>query len=735
MNKFKALLLLAPCSLLLAPCSLLHVAAQQSYMASKDVAVFYPAQYDAAAHSPSPIFIRELAPQGPVSSAWKLRPVFSTEEGKSVVRIKVDADADLYGGGEVWGPLRRNGKTIEFWNVDTPCYGVDDGTHLYQSHPWVLGLRSDGTSFGIIADNTWQAWMTTDTEVVFRSMGPAFRMVIIEKNSPQEVMQELVNLTGTMEMPPLWSLGYQQCRYSYHPDTRVKEIADTLRYHKIPSDVIWMDIHYMDQYKIFTFHPQEFSQPKALNDYLHSKNFKSVYMIDPGVKVQKGYWVDDQLMENGYAVRDEEGNAYVGKVWPGDCHFPDFTRPEVRSWWSTLYPPFMAQGVDGIWNDMNEPAVFEGPRSSMPIMNMHQGGDGLRPDVHLRYHNVYGLNMVRASRQGLLLANPTKRPFILSRSNFLGGHRYAATWTGDNYSNWEQFMASIPMSITLGLSGQPFNGPDMGGFCGDSNGKLVANWTAVGVYFPFVRNHCIDGGRAQEPWAFDQECLDVCRTAINRRYRLMPYVYTLFQEASKDGMPVMRPVFMADAKDKSLRAEEKAFMLGGDLIIIPRWAGDANLPAGDWDILPLEDKDDGFQPYLAQRPGSIIPMANLYQNTVEMKTDSLTLLVNPDSEGRAEGRLYEDAGDGFDYQQGQFAEYKLQASTEGKQLTVSLVQVDGKAASKERTLRVGIVCDGKVTYSPWTKGSSVTMKAVADKQPAIDKKKLTFPQVPDLQGN
>ena len=723
-NKFLVFVAAASCSL--------FAQAQQSYMASKDVAVFYPAQYDAAAHSPSPIFIRELAPQGPVSSLWKLRPAFSTEDGKSVVRIKVDADADLYGGGEVWGPLRRNGKTIEFWNVDTPCYGVDDGTHLYQSHPWVLGLRSDGTSFGIIADNTWQGWMTTDTEVVFRSSGPAFRIIIIEKNSPQEVMQELVDLTGTMEMPPLWSLGYQQCRYSYHPDTRVKEIADTLRYHKLPSDVIWMDIHYMDQYKIFTFHPQEFSQPKALNDYLHSKNFKSVYMIDPGVKAQKGYWVDDQLMANNYAVVDEQGNPYVGKVWPGDCHFPDFTRPEVRSWWSTLYPPFMAQGVDGIWNDMNEPAVFEGPRSSMPVTNIHKGGDGLRQDVHLRYHNVFGLNMVRASRQGLLLANPTKRPFILSRSNFLGGHRYAATWTGDNYSNWEQFMASIPMSITLGLSGQPFNGPDMGGFCGDSNGKLLANWTAVGVYFPFVRNHCTDNGRPQEPWVFGQECLDVCRTAINRRYRLMPYVYTLFQEASKDGMPVMRPVFMADTKDKSLRAEQKAFMLGGDLIIIPRWAGDANLPAGDWDILPLEDKDDNYQPYLAQRPGSIIPMANLYQNTVEMKTDSLTLLVNPDAEGRAEGRLYEDAGEGFDFRQGFFAEYKMQAVTEGKQLTVSLRQVDGKDAAKARTLRVGIVCDGKVTYSPWTAGNTVTMKAVVDKQPTIDKKKLTFPQVPEL---
>ena len=213
----------------------------------------------------------------------------------------------------------------------------------------------------------------------------------------------------------------------------------------------------------------------------------------------------------------------------------------------------------------------------------------------------------------------------------------------------------------------------------------------------------------------------------------MPYVYTLFQEASTNGMPVMRPVFMADAKDKSLRAEEKAFMLGGDMIIIPRWAGDAKLPSGDWDILPLEDKDDGFQPYLAQRPGSIIPMANLYQNTVEMKTDSLTLLVNPDSEGRAEGRLYEDDGDGFAYQQGGFAEYKLQAVTEGKKLTASISKVGGKAAEKQRTLRVGIVCNGKVTYSPWTKDNSVTMKAAADKQLSIDKRKLTFPQVPELE--
>ena len=674
----------------------LSVVAQKSYITAPGVAVFYPQNYDAGAHSPSPIFEQDLAPVGDVPSSWQIRPVYSVEDGKNVVRIPVDADADLYGGGEVWGPLRRNGKTIEFFNIDTPCYGVDGGSHLYQSHPWVFGLHKDGSAFGIIADNTWKSDMTTDTEVIFRSEGPAFRVVIIEKESPEALMQTLVQLTGTMPLPPLWSLGYQQCRYSYHPDTRVKEIADTLRHYQIPSDVIWMDIHYMDQYKIFTWHPEEFSKPKELNDYLHSLNFKSVYMIDPGVKAQEGYWVDDQLMQNDYAVRDENGQPFVGNVWPGACHFPDFTRPEVRSWWSTLYPPFMAQG--------------------------------LRADSHLRYHNVYGLNMVRASRQGLLLANPDKRPFILSRSNFLGGHRYAATWTGDNYSNWEQFMASIPMTITLGLSGQPFNGPDIGGFCGDSNAKLVANWTAVGVYFPFVRNHCIDGGRAQEPWAFDQQTLDVCRTAINRRYRLMPYIYTLFQEASVNGMPVMRPVFMADAKDASLRAEQKAFMLGADLLILPRWAGDAQLPQGDWDIIPFETADDGYQPYVALRPGAIVPMANLYQNTTEMRTDSLTLLVNPAADGNAAGCLYEDAGDGFQFRHGQYAQYSIKAQTIGKKITVSISKVGGKMEEKRRTLRVGLVSDGKVTYSPWTAGSEVTMKVSPDKQQGIDKNKLTFPQ-------
>ena len=218
--------------------------------------------------------------------------------------------------------------------------------------------------------------------------------------------------------------------------------------------------------------------------------------------------------------------------------------------------------------------------------------------------------MVKATRDGIMQANPQKRPFVLSRSNFLGGQRYAATWTGDNASTWEHLKASIPMTLNMGLTGQPFNGPDIGGFAGDCDGDLLAHWTAIGVYFPFARNHCDYGSVQQEPWAFGEKTEAVCRTAINRRYILLPYLYTLFRETSETGMPVMRPVFMSDLSDVSLRAEQQAFMLGGDLLIVPRWAEKPILPKGNWATFSMEDKDDGYQAKLALRPGAVLPLAN-----------------------------------------------------------------------------------------------------------------------------
>ena len=679
--------------------------AQASFMSDDSIAVFIPANYDASNHQPSPVFVKELGFQGGIPANWRLKPVFLQRDGKQIATIHVGDGVDLYGTGEVTGPLKRNGRKISLWNIDTPAYGVDGGTHLYQSHPWVMGLRSDGSAFGIIADNTWRQTISTDQDVVFESMGPAFRVVVIERPDVAQLMQALADLTGHMPLPPLWSLGYHQCRHTYYPDGRVMEVADLLRKYHIPSDVIWMDIDYMDGYRIFTFDPDGFPNPRRLNDYLHQQHFKSVYMIDPGVKAEKGYFVDDQGRAGDYFVKTADGKLFEGNVWPGACHFPDFTRPEVRSWWSTLYRDFMATGVDGVWNDMNEPAIFGQPEQTMPLDNRHEGGDGITAGPHLRFHNVYGMNMVRASRQGLLLANPQKRPFILSRSNFLGGQRYAATWTGDNLSHPDHMKLSVSMTLTLGLSGQPFNGPDIGGFCENSNGELVAQWTALGVYFPFVRNHNTKGTVAQEPWAFTPEVLDACRTAINRRYRLMPYIYTLFREASETGMPVMRPLFMADPTDLSLRSEDRAFLLGGDLLVRPQWADRTAMPKTAWQPLTLEAATDSFQCELRQRPGSVIPLANLAQSTTDLRTDSLTLLVCIDGEGKAVGQLYEDEGDGFSYREGCYRQTSIEATLRKKQLTVRMRQVDGKMPAISRTVRIGFVAGGRVRYSAWQQGN------------------------------
>lgn len=703
--------------------------AQQSYMAEKDVAVFQPKDFDASQHLPSMILVRDLVPTGQVPSNWALTPRFSSNDSLTIAEINV-GDADLYGTGEVYGPLRRNGDRNEFWNTDNGAYARHDGKRLYQTHPWVLGVRKDGTAFGLLADNSWRSTLHLDKVVRFESMGPAFRMIVIEGKDPEDVLKRLGQISGTMELPPLWALGYQQCRFSYYPDTRVKEVADEFRSRHIPCDVIWMDIHYMQDYRIFTFHEERFPDPKGMNDYLHDRKFKSVFMIDPGVGVDscaaddpKAYFVDQQGRKGDYFVRTADDSLFVGNVWPGPCHFPDFTRPDVRTWWSSLYKDFMAQGVDGVWNDMNEPAVFGGYEFTMPRNNVHRGGDGLAAGPHLRYHNAYGYNMVKASRAGILAANPDKRPFVLSRANLLGGQRYAATWTGDNSSTVDHMKMSVPMTLNMGLSGQAFNGPDIGGFLDNCTPELLKQWTASGIYFPFTRNHTCDGTVDQEPWAMGPEVEAVCRTAINRRYRLLPYIYTLFREASTNGLPVMRPVFMADTRDLNLRAEQQAYMLGGDLLIVPAWAETPALPKGNWQSIAFEQDETptalSNQAIEAQadvrlRPGAIVPLAELFENTIDYNLDRVTFLVNPDAEGQATGCLFEDAGDGFGYRHGDYANYDVKITTATdkkgrKTLTLHLAQTDGHRQHDGREIRLALVKDGKLIYSAWNTGDTVSL--------------------------
>ncbi len=646
---------------------------------------------------PSLALIKPPRVRGSLPAGWTLRPEFScTDAGKSRLTLHVPTGTSLYGEGEVTGPLLRNGTDTVLWNTDNGAYAHDKGRRLYQSHPWIMGVRADGTAFGLLADTTYHAEIQlTDSMIDFVSDGPAFPVIIIDRPSPEALMHTLAGLIGTLPLPPRWALGYHQCRYSYEPDARVRQIADEFRARKIPCDVIWMDIDYMDHYKIFTFDPKKFPDPRSTNDYLHTHGFHSVWMIDPGAKAEPGYGVFDSGTAADVWMKDATGNAaYHGRVWPGDCVFPDFTRPETRAWWSGLYKPFMAQGVDGVWNDMNEPAVFGTPDATADPAATHRGGGGLPAGTEAQYHNVFGRLEVQATREGIAAANPDKRPFVLSRAGFLGSQRYAATWTGDNASKWEHLKMSIPMSINLSLSGQPMSGPDIGGFLGKATPDLWANWIAVGAYFPFCRGHACQGTPDKEPWAFGKETEEAARTALERRYQLLPYLYTLFHQHEQNGLPVMRPVFFADPKDTSLRAEERAFLVGGDVLIVPVWAKDATLPHGDWQpIFPVE-KDaspvDSYQADARLRPGAILPLGEVVQSTVEDSLKALTLVVNLDDSGHAAGTLYEDAGDGYGYQHGDYLLTSYTAERQGDVVTVRLANTDGNRSRPKRpvTLKV-----------------------------------------------
>jgi alpha-glucosidase len=663
---------------------------------------FLPSKKFESKIPPSLALAHPVEKKGELPADWSIQPTFSKNSRKILVRLDVDPETDFYGGGEVTGPLNRKGTRIELWNTDNFTYMGYGGFRLYQSHPWIMGVRKDGSAFGVLFDTTWKSEMALTNGIEFATIGPAFPVYVIDRSSPQEVLKGLAELIGTIQLPPLWALGYQQCRWSYNPDSRVREIADGFRSHKIPCDVIWMDIDYMDGFRVFTFSPKEFPDPKATCDYLHERGFKGIWMIDPGVKAEPGYFVYDSGTTNKVWVETESGEEFHGKVWPGMCAFPDFTSPEVRQWWADLYKDFLAVGVDGIWNDMNEPALMD--NKTFPDFCRHRGGDGLPPGPHLQYHNVYGMLMARATQEGLLQTRPEKRPFVLTRSNFLGGQRYAATWTGDNKSTWDQMKISLPMSLTLGLSGQPFNGPDVGGFAGMAEKELYGQWISMGAFYPFFRGHACKGTNDKEPWAFGKKIEEVARTAFSRRYRLMPYLYTLFREASVNGLPVMRPVFMADPKDLSLRNEQQVFLLGADLLVVPKWAESPALPKGDWRVISLvgeNSETDRYQADLRIRAGAIIPLGKVIQNTTEKSLDPLTLLVCPDENGEAIGTLYEDEYDGFGYQKGHYLLTTYKATLKNGKVRVEILSSEGKMPRPKRTVRVVCITD---------KGTKTTMQ-------------------------
>lgn len=697
---------------------------------SKPVARFFAPYFTDADAQATFALKRPFGRSAELPGQYPVKPLFAkAADGRHQVTIAIERGTSLYGTGEVPGPLLRNGRSTTLWNSDS--YGYTPETpSLYQSHPWVLAVRADGTSFGVLADTTWRAVINLDGAITITAEGPPFPVYIIDRADPKEVLTALMELTGPMPLPPLWALGYHQCRYSYFPEARAREVARGFRTRNLPASVLWFDIDYMDGYRVFTFDKERFPDPKTLNSDLHAQGWKTIWMIDPGIKAERGYWLFDELAKLDYDVKTKDGAPFRGPVWPGMCAFPDYTSHDVRAWWAGLYKDFMAMGIDGVWNDMNEPAVFDTPTKTMPEDNQHRGGkyqatpdspvQTVTPGPHARFHNVYGMLMAQGTFEGIKAANPAKRPFVLTRAGYLGSHRYAATWTGDNSANWLDLESSVPMAINLGLSGQPFAGPDIGGFIGNgpnqtatSRGEHFSRWLGVGVMLPFCRGHTAKGNIDKEPWSFGEEFEKANRLSLERRSALLPYLYTLFREASITGVPVARPVFFADLKDPALRAEDDAFLLGDDLLVVPHLVPDRSrvpvLPSGAWRRVSLVtgDTENPHLPEVRIRAGGIVPLGPVMQYPHQAKVSPLTLLVSLDERGEARGTYYEDAGDGMEYQNGYYLLSTYSAKREGAKVVVRVERAEGKLARQERPVVVRVITDTGVVEGTGTDGRPI----------------------------
>ena len=741
--RFHAALAGALAVCLLAPASL---AQRVGESLGDGVARYFASETDRQTALPSLALEAPVAPVGPEPASPLVEPVFQETGQGFPWRVLVDAPdgTSLYGTGMVPGGLLRNGRVNTCWNSDS--FGWTDGTRsLYQSHPWVLGVAPDGRAFGVLADTTYRCTvdLTGDAgaEIVFvADEGPWFPVIVIEGDSPQEVVTRLSDLVGRAPLPPIWALGFHQCRYSYYPDTEMYDVAAEFRLRSIPCDVIWGDIDYLDGFRVFTFDPVGFPDPAQLDADLEAIGFKSIFTINQGIKLEPGYAAYDSGEIADVWVRTQNGvSDFVGALWPGSCKFVDFTHAAARSWWAgRVAQTFGPLGVDGVWNDMNEPTAFNTSNRSIPLSHRHRPDAAFGPAVtHDRFHNVYGMLMARSTFEGMLQAFPDRRPFVLSRANYIGGHRYSGAWTGDNNADQYNVDVTVPMVLNLGLSGQPFSGPDIGGFNGDGTAELFRQWIAIGSMIPFSRNHT--GSNAQkEPWAFGTEVEDTARRALNRRYRLLPHIYTAFHEHTENGLPVARPLFFADPADPALRAVDDAFLLGPGLVVATS-PGEAfacevvgSVPDLPGELFPLafpetndpaspSDDADAWLPDLYVRSGHIIPTGPIIQHTDGGSPDELTLVVALDERGVATGRLYEDAGDGFAYQSGDYLLTTYRAVRDGDDVTVSPTAVEGSMARPARTMSVRLLMpDGSEVGASGPDGQPLTFSAPLGVSGAFD---------------
>ena len=632
----------------------------------------------------------------------------SYEFGGNVVKMSKAAQngESYYGLGDKPEHLNLKGKRFQNWVTDSYAYGKQTDP-IYKAIPFFTGLHNE-KSYGIFFDNTFRSYFDFAHErknvTSFWAQGGEMNYYFIYGPEMTDVVESYTDLTGKPhQLPALWTLGYHQCKWSYYPESNVKEITKKFRDLKIPCDAIYLDIDYMEGFRCFTWSKEYFPDPKRMVKELADDGFKTIVIIDPGIKIDNAYSVFREGLEKDYFCKRADGPYMKGKVWPGECYFPDFTRREVREWWSGLFKELVEDiGVKGVWNDMNEPAVMEVPNKTFPDDVRHDY-DG-NPCSHRKAHNVYGMQMARATYHGLKKYAYPKRPFVITRAAYSGTQRYTSSWTGDNVATWEHLWIANVQAQRMALSGFSFIGSDIGGFAEQPNGELYARWIQLGVFHPFCRTHSSGDHGDQEPWMFGDEITNVVRKFIELRYQLLPYLYTAFWNYLDQGTPMLKSLVLYDQTDVQTHYRTDEFIFGKQMLVCPILEPNSigrrlYIPKGIWynywDNNSVEGgKEVWVDTTLDTMPifvkaGTVIPKYPVQQYVGEKEIEQVTLDVYY-KRGKESSELYDDAHDGYDYTKGRYSLRNFKLTGKSNELIIQQHK-SGKFTTSYNTFKLNLI--------------------------------------------
>jgi alpha-glucosidase len=615
---------------------------------------------------------------------------------------KLNSDEKFVGLGEKTGGINRRGQFFRNWNSDIPAYATNQDP-LYATIPFFIGVHGN-VCYGTFFDNTHHSYFNfgggADEELYhFGADDGEMNYYFFGGPSVPQILKDYTALTGRTPMPPLWSLGYQQCRWGYADEDELLNIAKTLRDKKLPSDVVYMDILYMDQYKVFTWDPINFPNPKGMMNELKKMNFDLVTIIDPGIKIEKGYKAHDEGVAQNHFVKYPDGRLYVGHVWPGRCYFPDFTKPSTRKWWGNNFKnAYVDVGVKGFWNDMNEPAAW-----GREFPNLIEFGDATNKATLYTVKNAYGLLMARSTYEGTKALMNGQRPFVLTRASYSGIQKYSAQWTGDNFASDEHMLLGQRLLNSMAVSGIPYVGMDIGGFIGDVTPELYVRWMNLGVYSPMMRQHSSIDSRYHEPWQFGEANTRFIRGLLEQRYRLLPYLYSSFYQSHISGIPVNRMLPVEYSFDDNVYNDKygNQFLFGDNILVCPvdskTVSADVYLPGRGtkWYRFSTGKMYEGGQSHLVPSPlddlpvfvkeSGIIPMQNVVQSTKE-KGDGVLYVHVWKGSGNNSFVYYEDDGNTYDYEKSVF--YKRTISYLPQSNEIIFEAKDGNYASKFDTIQL-----------------------------------------------